>query len=430
MTLLTAAVLAVQLTAGTPQEPSAQQAPAPQEPAQEKVVATQVHGNMVTTSDDVLRLGGVSVGMAVNDDVLWAVEERLVSSGLFESVEIRKRFASLDDPTQILLVVVVDEGDVRIERTDNPDEPVRVVRRRGVPWMILPILEIEYSYGLTYGGRLTFPGMLGEGSQVSVPVSWGGHKQAGVEFARVFERGPVTRVAGGGIIEERTNPFFDQDDERRRVWGRADRSLWRYLWTGVQGAWEDASMGDVNDRLGYFGADVTFDSRLDPYLARNAVYGHAGWERVFFDEGGGTTDRFKLEGRGYIGLFGQSTLVVRAVKEDASRALPTYLQYVLGGGDNLRGFPAGTAAGDTLVAGTLELRVPLTSPLGIGRIGLSAFADTGAVYAEGSRFSDQTFREGYGGGVWVSVAFVRLTMSVGHGKNGPTTFHIATNMAF
>ena len=67
---------------------------------------------------------------------------------------------------------------------------------------------------------------------------------------------------------------------------------------------------------------------------------------------------------------------------------------------NLRGFKAGTAAGDTLVAASAELIVPLTSPLNVGKIGVSVFADRGTVYDKGERFADQTMREGYGGSVW------------------------------
>ena len=423
--MLAIVLLAMQVAAGTH---AATQGPSGQA-AGERVVATQVHGNVVTTTEDVLKVAGITIGMPVTDDSLWAAEERLVESGLFEAVEIRKRYASIDDSTQVLLVVIVDEGDIRLERTGDPDNPVRVVRRSGVRPMVLPIFEIEYSYGLSYGARLTFPDAIGENSQVSVPASWGGHKQLGAELARVFGRDNITRVAAGGIIEQRTHPFFDQDDDRRRLWARVDQGVRRHLWAGTHVAWEDASMGDADDRLTYVGVDATFDGRRDPYLARNAVYGYAGWERVFLD-GGETIDRTRTEGRGYLGLFWQSTLVVRAVREAADAALPPYLLSVLGGGDNLRGFPAGTGAGDTLVAGTLEWRLPLTSPLGIGRVGVSAFVDAGKVYSAGQQFGDEPLKKGVGGGLWFSMPLIRLTLSVGHGIDGPTTFHMATGMTF
>ena len=61
---------------------------------------------------------------------------------------------------------------------------------------------------------------------------------------------------------------------------------------------------------------------------------------------------------------------------------------------NLRGFEAGTAVGDTLVAGSVEVRTPLTSPIRIAKFGVNAFVDVGTVYDTGSRLADQTFRRG------------------------------------
>ena len=97
---------------------------------------------------------------------------------------------------------------------------------------------------------------------------------------------------------------------------------------------------------------------------------------------------------------------------------------------SVRGFRAGTSAGDTLVAYSAELIVPLTSPLSIGRIGLSAFTDRGAVYNVGERLRDQTMREGYGGGVWFSAAFLKLNITVAHGRGSSTRVHVGGNVSF
>src|SRR5436309_1708135 len=79
---------------------------------------------------------------------------------------------------------------------------------------------------------------------------------------------------------------------------------------------------------------------------------------------------------------------------------------------NLRGFTAGTAVGDTLVAGSLELRIPLTSALSVGKMGVSAFADMGAAYDTGTRLDQQTMRWGLGGSVWFAAAFARVNAGV------------------
>jgi hemolysin activation/secretion protein len=97
---------------------------------------------------------------------------------------------------------------------------------------------------------------------------------------------------------------------------------------------------------------------------------------------------------------------------------------------NLRGFDAGVAAGDDLVAGSVELRVPLTSPLNAGKLGVSAFVDTGTVYPAGERFRGQPRRTGIGGAVWVSATVVHAILSVAHGRGAGTRVQFGIGTTF
>jgi outer membrane protein assembly factor BamA len=158
------------------------------------------------------------------------------------------------------------------------------------------------------------------------------------------------------------------------------------------------------------------------------VYGRAAWDR--FNLEGGAIARTELEGRGYIGLPGQNILIVRAQRTDGDGPFPLYLEPLLGGMANLRGFEAGFAAGDTLVAASAEVMMPLTSPLNTAKLGVSVFADTGTVYRDGERLADQTLREGYGGSVWLTAAVLRLNLAVAHGRGASTRVHFGMALAF
>jgi outer membrane protein assembly factor BamA len=236
-------------------------------------------------------------------------------------------------------------------------------------------------------------------------------------------------VEAGAGISSRTNPFFEQDDTRDRAWLRAERALTSQLRLGGTAGWQHVSFMDVTDHFTHAGADVTFDTRLDPMLARNAVYARASIEHLEFQRAAAAT-RTELDGRGYIGLAGQNILVLRALRQDSDVPLPPYLQPMLGGMANLRGFRAGSAAGDTLVAGAMELRAPLTSPLSIGKFGVSAFVDAGAIYDKGQRLSDQHFERGVGGGVWFAATVFRLNLVVAHGIGAGTRVHFGTTLSF
>ena len=97
---------------------------------------------------------------------------------------------------------------------------------------------------------------------------------------------------------------------------------------------------------------------------------------------------------------------------------------------NLRGFEAGHAIGDTLVAGSAELRVPLTSPLNFGKLGVSVFVDAGTVYDDGERLGDQRFERSAGGGVWITAAVLRLNLSVARGIGAGTRVQFGAGVTF
>jgi hemolysin activation/secretion protein len=140
--------------------------------------------------------------------------------------------------------------------------------------------------------------------------------------------------------------------------------------------------------------------------------------------------RTRLEGRGYLGLLGQTVVVVRALRENASRPLPSAFQSILGGTASLRGFRAGIATGDTLVAGSLEVRIPLSSPISLGRFGVNAFVDTGTVYADADRFRDQSLRSGLGGGLWLTATAFHIGLAVGRGRGTSTRVHFSAGVSY
>jgi len=340
-----------------------------------------------------------------------------------------KRFASIADPAAILLVILVDEGPVKIEWDPDKGDPPLVKKKGAGGLMFLPLLGYEDGYGFSYGVRFATPEVAGSKSRLSFPLTWGGDRRAAAELEKVFDRGPITRFESGASIGERTNPFYEEDDTRGRMWVRGERQLARYLGLGATGSWEHVSFADDRDRLGGGELDVAFDSRRDPALPRNAVFARASWERLHSSDIG-WMDRTTIDARGYVGLFGQSVVELRALRKDADRHLPPYLQPLLGGMENLRGFPAGHAAGDSLLTGSIEVREPLTSPLSVGKLGVSAFFDLGTVYDEGERLPDQKFDRGVGGGVWFFAAVVRLNLVVAHGVGGSTRVHFGAGLTF
>ncbi|HEY7450709.1 MAG TPA: FtsQ-type POTRA domain-containing protein [Vicinamibacterales bacterium] len=398
--------------------------------AQQDVIAEiHVHGNTVTSTEDILRLSGLTVGDPFREDQLAQAANRLRATNTFEHVEVLKRYASIDDLTRIAIVLLVDEGPVRIVLEEGgAGQATRVLRGRVWNFMFMPMLSSEDGYGLTYGARFSLVDAAGRQSRISFPLTWGGDKAAAIELEKTFSARGAPRLTGGALLQRRTHPYYEEDADRSRIWARADWQIGRPVRAGAIGGWQEVSFLGDQAATPLIGGDVSFDTRLDPMLPRNAIYARAAVEHFRLPDLPLT--RTELDGRGYIGIGGQRVLVLRGLHETTNRAAPPYYQSILGGDRNLRGFKAGTAVGDTLVAASAELRAPLTSPLRIAKLGINVFVDTGVAYDKGLRLRDQTFQTGTGAGVWLAAALVHLHLEVAHGFDAGTRAHFGMGFTF
>ena len=150
--------------------------------AQETIAEIRVHGNHTTPDADVIALSGLKPGDAASDARLAEAEQALRKSDRFDDIEIRKRFRSIENPADILVMIVIDER-AGVSADDlTPGFGARV--RSSMLW--LPILNYADGYGFTYGIRTTFADPVGNDSALSFPFSWGGERRAGVELERSF----------------------------------------------------------------------------------------------------------------------------------------------------------------------------------------------------------------------------------------------------
>ena len=107
----------------------------------------------------------------------------------------------------------------------------------------------------------------------------------------------------------------------------------------------------------------------------------------------GHLSQVQVDLRGYLDSFGQSVAGRPGALVRVRRPLPAYLSRSSAAWRISR-FQGRPRHGDTLVAGSVEVRVPLTSPLNVGKLGVSAFVDVGTVYDKGERLNRSAIREG------------------------------------
>jgi hypothetical protein len=426
-----------------PQDPAPREPdPAPESPGSgpfvdEREIQTEVvgeirvHGNAYLRDDEVIRLAGVSLGQPLGPDGIRQIEDRLKASRHFDTIEVRKRYRSLEDSSDVALILLVHEKPGLTSETateaSSPGPWARLKHRL----MFLPILNYDDGYGFTYGGRVSTIGLLGAGERLSVPLTWGGTRRVALEAERTFRSGPLTRVASTIGIWQRENPHFELDDQRVEWNARAERSIARIVRTGVSVSRSTVSFGQLDDGLWTIGADAVLDTRGDPAFPRNAVLIGAGWNQLTVNRLDDPIQRYTTEARGFLGLVRQAVLATRVAYSTADRPLPPYERLLLGGSSTLRGFRTGEFDGDRLLVTSAELRVPITSVLSGAKLGVTAFMDAGKVLDVGQRLSEASWHQGVGGGVFMIATIVKINLDVAHGlRGGDTRVHLSAGFGF
>jgi len=401
-----------------------------QEPV-ETIHEIRVHGNAAVPDADVIKLAGIALGDTVGGDSLSAIEKRLKDSDRFETVEVRKRYRSLDDPTDIAIVLVVHERPGVTSATSTGTNPIsgswnRLTNRL----MFFPILSYADGYGFTYGGRVSTIDLLGAGERLSVPLTWGGTKRAAIEAERSFKIGPISRVFSSFGIWNRENPHYDLDDQRVELKGRVERQFAHLVRVGLDASRSSVEFGTQNDDIWTLGANVVLDTRGDPAFPGNAIVLGAGWSELTV-RGLDRINRYDADARGYLRLIGQPVLAGRIQYFYTDATLPPYERLLLGGSSNLRGFRTGTFAGDRMVVTSGELRVPITSVLHGAKLGVSVFMDAGKTVDFGARLKDAAWQKGAGAGLFIIAPLVKINFDIAYGLNGGgTRLNLGTGFSF
>jgi hypothetical protein len=396
----------------------------------ETIREVRVHGNAFLSDADVLSLAGITVGSPLGANGIEQISKRLTDSGRFETVDVRKRYRSLTDPSDLAIVLVVHErpGIRSVTQTDNPiTRPFRRVRD-GL--MFLPILNYADGYGFSYGGRVSAVDTLGIGERLSVPLQWGGMRRAALEFERTFDSGPLTRITSSAAIWQRENPRFEIDDHRVEVKAGVERQFAQIVRFGAEASRSSVTFGNLDDTIWTFGTAAALDTRGNPAFPANAVYAGGSWTALNV-RGLERINRYSADGRGYLRLIGQSVLAARALYSTSDATLPPYERLLLGGSSTLRGFRTGTFDGDRMLVTSAELRVPLTPVIRGAKLGVSAFIDAAKVADFGTDLGKAEWRRGAGAGLFLIAPLLKINLDIARNLDGGgTRVHLGSGFSF
>jgi outer membrane protein assembly factor BamA len=265
----------------------------------------------------------------------------------------------------------------------------------------------------------------------------------------VGRQDPKLRLIGGFAIYRRENPFYEVSDIRLEGRLRAEHPVNSWLRVGGTAKTAQVTFGNEGadfidavqqatarllpprtvTRHSSYSADLIVDTRLDPTFPRDAVYASFGPELLQW-ENDGSARRWNTDLRGYIGIPKGMVVALRTQFLTSSEALPPSEQFLLGGTDTLRGYDAGSQAGDNLATLSTELRIPLTTPLSFGRFGVKTFVDWGTTWAHRSRFADTDWQRGIGGGVFFGGGPLLMDLAAAWAEDGSARVNFGLGVSF
>lgn len=388
------------------------------------IVEIRVHGNHSTPDAEVVMLSGLVVGQSSAAENLAAARQRLEASGRFADVSVRALARSIDIPDDIMVMLLVEE---RVGAT--PDIPRPGWMRRtatNVQW--LPALRYEEGYGFTYGLQLAMSDVMGKGTRLTAPATWGGERRIGAEFEYRPNAVAISAASIGADLVRTEHPAFDLPEKRARVFARLERRIATSGGVSLFGGRDRVDFAGSSDDVTRVGAEAFVDTRTDPSFPRNAVWGRASIERL--DVVAGIRRRTKVDAYGALGLPFQAALTGRVFQVSADGSLPSYEQTMIGGILATRGYRRGYRVGDNAVGASLSLARPFGSPLTSVRTGLRVFVDWAGVYDAGTSWQDASIDRGVGVGWFANLIAVNAYVDVGRSQEGRWRAHVRFGTGF
>jgi len=80
--------------------------------------------------------------------------------------------------------------------------------------------------------------------------------------------------------------------------------------------------------------------------------------------------------------------------------------------------------------GSAEIRVPLSTPRHVTRLGIAVFADSGTAYGVGEPLDHAVWDTGVGAGVFLQAPLVGLRLDIARGLGSGTRVHFSLGATF
>lgn len=390
------------------------------------IEAIKVTGNTITKDKVIRRYIRTKPGEVYNYRNVARDVGRLTNTRWFETVQQSAEVGS--EPGKVILVITIVErkrtgqatvgggyssvqgivGFVDLSK-DNLKGTGQMVSLRGEfggrtsyelyyrhPWIMTP--ETRLNLGLY--------------NRLVVREAFVNNPETGTESVLYDERRTGGSVTFARPLSDRTTAFLGFRDDRVSITGLTEEEA--ALLIGP--AFQPSDVRSITPAL-------TSDSRDNRDYPRRGGFLQLSAELAGLLGGSSDFDKYTGDLRRYFPLGKKNTLAFRFLGGTISGDAPYLEQFLIGGGESLRGFPTDRFVGSNMMLLNTEFRIPIGKNLiGVGFVDVGD-AWGGAIAADPAISGDTSFTThvGYGVGIRVATPIGPLRLDIGFSEEGTET---------
>ena len=306
-------------------------------------------------------------------------------------------------------------------------------------WYIFPIPIFylnERSWNkISYGGSLLYYNFLGRNILLNFTAAFGYNPEYKLAYYNPWFFGKHKLFTNLKFFKGKVrslSPQFDKlEDDRIGIDWLIGKRSGHFTYFGLILNYTEISAPDSGMTLTPSGKDIlpSFTASFQYDNSDLKEYPHSGWNLLLMGKRSGNNKwlhyyQYGFDFRRYQPITRETTLALRTAGWFSSGNIPVYDRFYFGYEERIRGRFYNVVEGENLIFGGLEFRFPLLKIRHIDveplpgfegyssnlKFGISAgiFYDTGAVWFQDHKLTEQDFKSGFGAGIHFHLPYINV----------------------
>ncbi len=351
------------------------------------------------------------------------------------------------DRIRLLNLDIIRDAEVQVKQNNiSGGKTLVYIVSESNPWYIMPSLGNDNLYGLYAGFKAGYKNLRGRREKLEFETRFGRLQKYRLAYSNPWFGGPLHLFTTLELKRELYLYIFGDYWPVFRIYSNelaftlGFRPV-RKIAIGITASHERIAVNHTPASFSGTGTDkmpscepfIEIDTRDWQLYPQRGWYAKASYQKYL--DSAISFARTSFDVRRTQSLPGNKILVLRVWSILSRGSIPVYKRAHLGGSKNLRGYYTGKFAGDNVLAGSAEWRLPIgfqpgpQNSVNIGTV-LVFFVDTGTTWWQGEHWESKRFHSSVG--VGFHFLLQEMVFSIMYGNTGKNLgfLHLASQLHF